>query len=307
MISKDVSKMNSQSLCPHGLKSVMECISKAAILSQPTDIPVFLIQYLSELVRFRESQPETDPNDVSTIYQEEWSKLFLLNMKESKETTTTSTTETSAAPPHLPSQTEVEEAVKTLYKDLAGVKTSSKKAKKTSVMYATPTPPSFVGKVYGRKVPPPFLLVKGEGKLLPSAQESLIQQKEIIESVKKIAEGPLKVLLPITKKSSVCQPFKPLEGTTDNVNRTINHFPILSPIKKETSTPAGFPSKSSPDRQPPKPSTPPMPLVPKRHVLPSIGQMQTNRRQVFMVEGKIISPKPIKGQQVEDPECTARH
>uniref|UniRef100_A0A8P4G2N8 RIIa domain-containing protein n=1 Tax=Dicentrarchus labrax TaxID=13489 RepID=A0A8P4G2N8_DICLA len=45
--------MSVQSWCPYGLKSLIECISRATFLSQPTDIAEFLHQYLSELISFR--------------------------------------------------------------------------------------------------------------------------------------------------------------------------------------------------------------------------------------------------------------
>lgn len=74
-------KMNIQSLCPYGMKSIMECISRAILLSQPTDIPGFLLQYLSELISFRESYPEDDPKIVTFCYQEMWGKLLFKYIK----------------------------------------------------------------------------------------------------------------------------------------------------------------------------------------------------------------------------------
>uniref|UniRef100_A0A8C4EYX5 RIIa domain-containing protein n=1 Tax=Dicentrarchus labrax TaxID=13489 RepID=A0A8C4EYX5_DICLA len=68
--------MSVQSWCPYGLKSLMESISRATLLSQPTDIAEFLHQYLSELISFRRSHPETDPKVASFDYQELWGTLL---------------------------------------------------------------------------------------------------------------------------------------------------------------------------------------------------------------------------------------
>uniref|UniRef100_A0AAQ6IHA8 Uncharacterized protein n=1 Tax=Anabas testudineus TaxID=64144 RepID=A0AAQ6IHA8_ANATE len=46
---------------PYGLKSMMECLSRATLLSQPEDIPDFLTKYMSGLINFRDSGHETDP------------------------------------------------------------------------------------------------------------------------------------------------------------------------------------------------------------------------------------------------------
>ena len=68
--------MTSHNLCPYGLKSTVECISRAALLSQPADIHNFLLKYLSELIDFRKCHPEDDPKLVSFNYQEMWGKLL---------------------------------------------------------------------------------------------------------------------------------------------------------------------------------------------------------------------------------------
>lgn len=67
--------MTSQDFYLYGLKSVMECISRAVLLSQPADIHDFLSQYFSGLIDYRDSQLETDPKKVSYNYQEQWGKL----------------------------------------------------------------------------------------------------------------------------------------------------------------------------------------------------------------------------------------
>ncbi|XP_034091423.1 titin-like [Gymnodraco acuticeps] len=86
--------MNIQSLCPYGLKSLMECASRATLLSQPADIPNFLLQYMSEQITFRKSQPEDDPKVVSFNYQ----KIFEKNMLRKTETPI-ATIETSVQTP----------------------------------------------------------------------------------------------------------------------------------------------------------------------------------------------------------------
>uniref|UniRef100_A0A4W6EQW4 RIIa domain-containing protein n=1 Tax=Lates calcarifer TaxID=8187 RepID=A0A4W6EQW4_LATCA len=63
--------MSFQNLCPYGLKSIVECITRATLISQPTDIPDFIYQYLSGLIKFRESLPEADPKDLSFHYQKQ--------------------------------------------------------------------------------------------------------------------------------------------------------------------------------------------------------------------------------------------
>uniref|UniRef100_A0A8C4H4Y7 Uncharacterized protein n=1 Tax=Dicentrarchus labrax TaxID=13489 RepID=A0A8C4H4Y7_DICLA len=68
--------VSSKSWCPYGLKSLMECISRATFLSQPTDITEFLHQYLSELISFRSSHPEIDPKVASFDYQDLWGTLL---------------------------------------------------------------------------------------------------------------------------------------------------------------------------------------------------------------------------------------
>uniref|UniRef100_A0A4W6FIZ5 RIIa domain-containing protein n=1 Tax=Lates calcarifer TaxID=8187 RepID=A0A4W6FIZ5_LATCA len=70
--------MDSQGLCPYGIKSLIECVSRATLIAQPGDIPNFLAEYLSELVSFRDSNHETNVKDVSFHYEELWGKFALL-------------------------------------------------------------------------------------------------------------------------------------------------------------------------------------------------------------------------------------
>ena len=71
--------MDSQStLCPYGLASLVECVSRAALLTEPKDIPEFLNNYLSELITFRDSNNETDPKVSCFLYEEQLGKLISL-------------------------------------------------------------------------------------------------------------------------------------------------------------------------------------------------------------------------------------
>lgn len=64
-----------QSLFPYGLRSLVECINRATILSQPTDIPSFIVDYLTGLDNFRRSQITADLRINCYLYQELWGKL----------------------------------------------------------------------------------------------------------------------------------------------------------------------------------------------------------------------------------------
>ncbi|XP_031137388.1 titin-like [Sander lucioperca] len=158
--------MNIQSLCPYGMKSIMECISRATLLSQPTDIPGFLLQYLSELISFRESFPEDDPKIVTFCYQEMWENKFLK--------TTVNPITTTKTSPEVPSQTELKEALKTLYSDLVSSGEQKKlnplgkdKYPSATPTFVKPAPPHCVGRKVGKNVAPPVLVVKGEEKPAP--------------------------------------------------------------------------------------------------------------------------------------------
>ncbi|KAM7406388.1 hypothetical protein PAMP_000767 [Pampus punctatissimus] len=173
--------MISHNLCPYGLKSLVECISRAVLLSQPADIPIFLLEYLAELINFRRCHPEADPKRVSFNYQEIWEKKFLRTKKTSETPITTS------AASQVPSQAQIEETLTVLYSNLPSstdgsvvnqvqhledrVKTNETSGKdekpSASTTYPKPTPPPRVGRQYGKNVPPPFLVVKGERKPAP--------------------------------------------------------------------------------------------------------------------------------------------
>uniref|UniRef100_A0A665WRA2 RIIa domain-containing protein n=1 Tax=Echeneis naucrates TaxID=173247 RepID=A0A665WRA2_ECHNA len=65
------------SLLPYGLKSMIECFTRAAILSQPEDIPKFLAEYTAQLVNSRGSNFEADIKEVSFLNEEQWGKFVI--------------------------------------------------------------------------------------------------------------------------------------------------------------------------------------------------------------------------------------
>ncbi|XP_044050676.1 flocculation protein FLO11-like [Siniperca chuatsi] len=292
-----------QSLCPYGLKSIMECISRATLLSQPTDIPDFLLQYLSELISFRRSHPEADPKVVSFRYQELWENKFLRNMKGTTETPI-ATTEKSAASPQVPSQAEIDEALKMLYSDLMssieenvaarlqsqkerlGTKKTTGKDKKpsTTPMYSPPTPPPLVGRQFGKNVPTTVHIVKAEGKPAPP---------------------PCDVSMKTRRVSSVriASPQQSKETTDDVKKMPETHQRMLKPILKKSSTPDVSVSTL-------------VPIITQNLVLPPIPQKKTRGGQVYVVQGNGVSPKPRKGSPINrevvseetssrSPVCTA--
>ncbi|XP_035858522.1 proteoglycan 4-like isoform X2 [Sander lucioperca] len=113
--------MSVQSLCPYGLKSLVECISRATLLSKPADIPNFLVEYLLEVIHFRCSNVnhEAGDKDVSFQYQDLWEEKFLRNKTGTavKQQLPVATTETSTPAAKCPSLIEIEEFLKTLYSD----------------------------------------------------------------------------------------------------------------------------------------------------------------------------------------------
>ncbi|XP_044060895.1 serine/arginine repetitive matrix protein 1-like isoform X2 [Siniperca chuatsi] len=287
--------MNFQSLCPYGLKSIMECISRATLLSQPTDIPDFLFQYMSELISFRRSHPEADPKVVSFRYQELWEKKFLRNMKGTTETPI-ATTEKSAAAPQVPSQAEIDEALK----EKLGTKKKTGKDKKpsTTPMYSPPTPPPLVGRQFGKNVPTTVHIVKAEGKPAPP---------------------PCDVSMKTRRVSSVriASPQQSKETTDDVKKMPETHQRMLKPILKQSSTPTDVSaSKSIAASKPSKLPSSPVPMITQNLVLPPIPQKKTRGDQISVVQGNGVSPKPWKGSPINrevvseetssrSPVCTA--
>ncbi|XP_028430897.1 calcium-binding tyrosine phosphorylation-regulated protein-like [Perca flavescens] len=110
--------MSVQSVCPYGLRSLVECISRATLLSKPADIPNFLVEYLLEVIDFRGSNADYEAGDkeVSFQYQDLWEEKFLRNMTGTavREQFPVATTETSTPPAKCPSPTEIEEFLKAL-------------------------------------------------------------------------------------------------------------------------------------------------------------------------------------------------
>ncbi|XP_044213531.1 proteoglycan 4-like [Thunnus albacares] len=281
--------MTSHNLCPYGLKSLLECITRAALLSQPGDNPDFLFEYLSELINFRRCHPEDDPKIVSFNYQEMWENKFLGTKKASKTPITA-----SAAAPQVPSQAEVEETLKELYLDLASStdgnvvkkpqkermptnKTSGKDKKPSaSPMYPTPTPPPRVGRQHGKNVPPPFLVVKGERKPAPPPRNVSMKTRRV-SSVK----------VPIQQES---------KGTCEDVRKTPQtRRRTLTPIPAKSSEPEKVSvSVSRVASKPAKPSSVPIPIVTHKLVLPPIPQRKKQDGQVSVVQGKAAPTKPRK-------------
>ncbi|XP_034535403.1 titin-like [Notolabrus celidotus] len=109
--------MSNQNFYVFGLKSLMECISRAVLLSQPTNIPDFIQQYMLGIMDFRESHPESDPKIAAFNYQELWEIQFLRKMRRRRTTSTDH---------FVPSPEELEEAQKMLFTDLASSRTSTK-------------------------------------------------------------------------------------------------------------------------------------------------------------------------------------
>ncbi|XP_071345648.1 uncharacterized protein [Trachinotus anak] len=267
---------------PYGLKSIIQCATRATLLSQPTDIPEFLLQYLAEMINFRKSHPEADPRDVTFLYQELWEKDFQRKMKG---ITPINTAETASM--QVPSQAEIEEAVKMLYTDLVSsiehideklkkrgrINAQSEKDKKSAATPIKPTPPPCVGRPSGENVPPPFLVVKGERQTLPPPSDVTMKTRRV---------------------SSVRCPTLPLsKETTDDVRKMPEiRQPILPPIQKKSSTPADVSaSKARGACMPSKLSHTAVPIVTHKLVLPKITQNKTR--------GKDVSPEPGKGSPVK--------
>ncbi|XP_045888808.1 calcium-binding tyrosine phosphorylation-regulated protein-like [Micropterus dolomieu] len=282
--------MNFQSLCPYGLRSMMECISRATLLSQPTNIPDFLLQYVLELIRFRRSHPEADPKVVSFHYQELWENKFLRNTKG-----TTPITEKSVTSPQFPSQAEIEEALKQLSSDLAssteenvvtrlqsqkerlGTKKTTGKDKKPSATPIYPTPPPRIGRQFGKNIAAqPFLVAKAEGKPALPPSHDVSMKTPRISSVRFAS-------------------LQQSKETTDDIKKrpeTCWHIP--TPILKKSSTPTDVSaSKSSTASKPSKLPRTPVPIITQKLVLSPIPG------QLSVVQSKAVSPKPRKGSSMK--------
>ncbi|KAK5873709.1 hypothetical protein PBY51_018724 [Eleginops maclovinus] len=244
--------MNVQSSCPYGLKSLMECVSRATLLSQPADIPDFLLQYLSELISFRKSHPEDDPKVVSFNFQEMWEKKVLR-----KTNTPIATIETC-----VPSQSEVQVALKVLYTDLASsadqkvVKLSKKKLPSATPMHPTPAHPPRAGK----KVPPPSLVVEGKGKPAPTPKYVSIKTSRVS-----------KLTVPCQQQS---------KGKEDDAKKTPGTCRLLPRPTPQKPTPGGKASTSRATSHPSKMAVIPVPVVRRRLVPPPIPEEKTSGGRV---------------------------
>ncbi|XP_034734807.1 uncharacterized protein LOC117948942 [Etheostoma cragini] len=242
-------KMNIQSFCSYGLKSTLECISRATLLSQPTDIPSFFLQYLSELIGFRESYPETDPKIVSFSYQKMWENKFLK--------TTVSPITTTKKSPEVPSETELKEALKTLYLDLASSGEQKKfnplgkdKNPSATPMFLKPAPPPCSERKFAKDVVPPVLVVKGDEK--PAPLSANINMKTRRVSTVRVLRRP------------------PSEATIDDIVKTPATLQLKTIHKK---TPTAKVLTSSTISDPSKLPNIPIPKV--RLVIPPIPRKKT--------------------------------
>lgn len=200
-------------------------------------------------------------------------------------------TETSAASPQVPSQAEVEEALKMLYTDLATTAGHSKVTQLQSQrkrlgmnrkdnkptatpMYPAPPPPR-AGRRFGKNVPPPFLVVKGEGKPAPPPRDVSMKTRRVSS-----------VRVPTQQQS---------KGTADDVKTTNEtRQRTLTPIPKKPSAA----SKSTAASKPSKLPSVPVPVVTQKLVLPPIPQ-RTRGGEVSGVQGmnqpeKTSSRSPVR-------------
>ncbi|XP_061552467.1 uncharacterized protein LOC133412817 [Phycodurus eques] len=71
-------------LLPYGIRSQLECISRAVLLSQPGDITKFLEAHLSQMIQFG-GPDQTDIKEVAFRYQEQWESDFLMTISRQRE------------------------------------------------------------------------------------------------------------------------------------------------------------------------------------------------------------------------------
>ncbi|CAK6967239.1 proteoglycan 4-like isoform X2 [Scomber scombrus] len=189
---------------------------------------------------------------------------------------------TSAASSQVPSQAQVQDALKVLYSELAS--STAGNAKK-QVRYQnerrptnpTPRPPSCVGSHDGKNVPPPFVVVKGEQKPAPSPRDVNMNTRRV-SSVK----------VPVRQGST---------GTSEDVTKTPQkrQHPLppvqVKPSEQEKVSTSEFRVAG---KQPTKRPSVPVPIVTHQLVVPPIPQKKKQDGQVSMVKGKIVSTKPRK-------------
>ncbi len=66
-------KMSASNSTPYGVKSLLECMSRATLLAQPDDIPEFLSTHVDQMTHFR-GEDSRDTKEVAFQYQEQWGK-----------------------------------------------------------------------------------------------------------------------------------------------------------------------------------------------------------------------------------------
>ncbi|MEQ2312322.1 hypothetical protein AMECASPLE_029724 [Ameca splendens] len=65
------------STIPYALKSVVECVSRAAMLAQPTNVKEFVSEYFLQLAEFRKTMPGIDQAELAFHFEEQWEINFL--------------------------------------------------------------------------------------------------------------------------------------------------------------------------------------------------------------------------------------
>ena len=191
--------------------------------------------------------------------------------------------------PQTPSQTEVEEALKMLYSDLASstdrnvkqvqkkrvqINNMSGKDKKpsTSSMYPTPTPPPRGGRRYGKNVPPPPSDVSMKTRRVssvrvPSRQES----KGTSEDVRKTPQTRQRTPTPIPDKSSK------QEKVSASKSRVASKSPSV-----------------------------PVPIVTHKLAVPPVPQRTKRDGQVSVVQDKVVPTKPRKDSSMNRDQTGSR-
>ncbi|XP_006796887.1 uncharacterized protein LOC102779948 [Neolamprologus brichardi] len=78
--------MDASNSTPHGLKSLLESLSRAALLAQPDDIPRFLCAHVENMIKFSDDQQLKDIIEVIFRYQCQWEKTFFKDKRSWTET-----------------------------------------------------------------------------------------------------------------------------------------------------------------------------------------------------------------------------
>ncbi|XP_031610509.1 uncharacterized protein LOC116331831 [Oreochromis aureus] len=78
--------MDASNSTPHGLKSLLECLSRAALLAQPDDIPRFLCAHVENMIKFRDDEQLKDINEVIFRYQCQSEQTFFKDKRNWTET-----------------------------------------------------------------------------------------------------------------------------------------------------------------------------------------------------------------------------